>query len=70
MLCEAIARANARRRELCAELEDENPEFYLYLRMPEGESKLRVERSLWASNEKFRTYFAIGLALAGYERVV
>jgi hypothetical protein len=65
MLDEQIGRAMALRNELYSQLEDD-PEFYLYVRMPEGESKLRVEGWLLSSNKKFKLWFGTGHALAAY----
>jgi hypothetical protein len=62
---EKIDGAKALRELLRARLVHDD-EFYLYELMPEGESKMGVERSLW-SNLEFRRWYALGLVVRGYE---
>jgi hypothetical protein len=70
MVHEQINRAKALREELFAELLDKNSEFYVYTRTQPRERKINAERSLWSSSLKFRTWYALGEALAGYEQVM
>ena len=58
---EKIVRARALRASLYAQLLNDD-EFYLYDLMPSGESKKRLESSLW-SNPDFRTWYV----LAGFD---
>jgi hypothetical protein len=62
---EKVARARALRESLYARLKNDD-EFYLYDLMPAGESKMRLERSLW-SNPDFRHWHSLGLVVRGYE---
>jgi hypothetical protein len=63
---EKVVRARALRASLRAQLLNDDA-FYLYDLMPPGESKVRLEGSLW-SNPDFRTWYNLGCVLAGYER--
>ena len=62
---EKIVRARALRASLRDKLLNID-EFYLYDLMPPGESKTRLERSLW-SNSDFRDWHSLGRLLASYE---
>jgi hypothetical protein len=62
---EKIARAKALRASLREQLLNDD-EFYLYDLMSPGESKMRLECSLW-SNPDFRAWHSLGRVLASYE---
>jgi len=62
---EKIVRAKALRETLRTQLLNDD-EFYLYDRMPPGESKKRLELSLW-SNPDFRDWHSLGCVLGPYE---
>jgi hypothetical protein len=68
-LRETLERAKARHGEMHRQLLDESDEFYLYDRMPPGEARDRLERSLWETSKSFRGWSALGSLIASYEHV-